>query len=208
MSITLTIIIVTSIVSVMAFQNPDMVRKGVFSPYTVARHNNEWHRFITSGFLHANWLHLLLNMYVLYMFGNLCESYFEAVFHPAGKVLFLAMYLLAIPISETYSFIKHRDNYMYHSLGASGAVSAVVFAGILFMPWSQIGIIFIPIGIPAFIFGPLYLAYSAYMAKQGTDNIGHDAHFYGAVFGFIFPILLKPSLLTYFIHSIMNGSGN
>jgi membrane associated rhomboid family serine protease len=93
---------------------------------------------------------------------------------------------------------------MYNSLGASGAVSAALFASILFMPLSKIYLMFIPIGIPAFVFGPLYLAYCAYMAKKGTDNIGHDAHFYGAIFGFIFPILFKPELISLFFSQILN----
>jgi membrane associated rhomboid family serine protease len=205
MNITLTIIIITSLISVMAFQNHEIIRKAVFSPYAVI-HNREWYRFVTSGFLHANWMHLILNMFVLYSFGNYAESAFSFLFPTFGKFLFLAMYILAIPVSETYSFIKHQNNYGYHSLGASGAVSAVLFSSILFMPWAEIGIIFIPIGIPAFIFGPLYLAYSAYMAKQESDNIGHDAHFYGAVFGFVFPLLFKPSLIQYFFESIVAGN--
>ncbi len=198
MSITVIIIIITCIISIAAFQNENLLRKFIFSPYTVARDSSQYFRFLTSGLIHGSWIHLLLNMYVLWMFGYITEQYFSGVFYPAGTALFIAMYILAIPISETVSFIKHKDNYSYASLGASGAVSAVVFASILFEPTNKLYIIFIPIGIPAFIFGPLYLAYSAYMSKQNIDNIGHDAHFFGAVFGFVFPLLFKPELLLRF----------
>jgi membrane associated rhomboid family serine protease len=202
MSITLSIIIITAVISIMAFQNPEIISKGIFNPVAVSR-RNEWYRFFSSGFLHANWLHLILNMYVLWLFGNLTEQYFQALFQPVGKLLYLALYLLAIPVSETYSYIKHRNNYLYNSLGASGAVSAVLFASILFMPLSKTYLLFIPVGIPAFVFGPLYLAYCAYMSKHGNDQIGHDAHFYGAVFGFIFPVLFKWELITEFFYQIL-----
>lgn len=204
-SITLAIIIVTALISVTAFQNESTLRKLIFSPYTVARNNSEWYRFFTSGFIHSGWLHLALNMYVLWMFGGMVETIFEAYFFPAGKFLYVALYVLAIPISETYSYIKHKDNYTYASLGASGAVAAVVFASILFEPMNKLIIFPIPIGIPACIFGPLYLAYSAYMGTQNRDNIGHDAHFWGAVFGFVFPLLFKPELIVRFFGVIMGS---
>lgn len=202
LTFTLGIIIVTCLASISAFQNNALVSRFIFSPYTVARNQSEWYRFFSSGFLHGGWLHLLFNMYVLWMFGGIVEQYFELLFAPVGSFLFLAMYLIALPISETASYIKHKDNFRYASLGASGAVSAVVFAFILFEPTQKLFFIFIPIGIPAFIFGPLYLAYSAYMAKQNQDNIGHDAHFWGAVFGFVFPLLFKPDLIFRFFNLI------
>ncbi len=202
MSVTLIIIILTCLISIAAFQNSDLMGRFVFSPYTVARNTSEWFRFVTSGFLHGSWLHLGINMYVLWIFGETVEQYFQLYFYPAGIYLFIILYMLAIPISETYSFIKHRDNFRYASLGASGAVAAVVFASIIFSPTSNLYLMFIPVGIPAFIFGPMYLAYSAYMAKQQVDNIGHDAHFWGAVFGFIFPLLFKPDLILIFFGRI------
>lgn len=202
-SITSLIIIITVIISISAFQNTTLMSRFIFSPSTVARNHNEWYRFFSSGFLHGGWLHLLFNMYVLWMFGGVVEQYFKAFFAPVGGYLFLALYLLALPFSETASYIKHRDNFRYASLGASGAVSAIVFAFILFEPTQKLFFIFIPIGIPAFIFGPLYLAYSAYMAKQNQDNIGHDAHFWGAVFGFVFPLFFKFALLSRFIQTIL-----
>ena len=126
-----------------------------------------------------------------------------SLFGTLGPVYYVALYLLAIVVSGIPSFFKHRNNAYYAALGASGATSAIVFASILLYPTAKIGILFIPIGVPSPIFGILYLLYSAYMAKQGADNIGHDAHFYGAVFGFTFPLMLKPALFLYFIDQIL-----
>lgn len=204
MSITLAIIILTCIISVSAFNNEAMMNQLVFSPYTIKR-RKEWFRFFSSGLLHINFLHLFFNMYALYLFGTITEEYFRGLFNSMGSALYLFMYVSSIGLSETYSYFRHRDNPQYASLGASGAVSAVVFASILFEPNNKIGLIFFPIGIPGFIFGLLYLLYSMHMAKQARDNIGHYAHFYGAVFGFIFPILLKPGLLMEFISQVTNG---
>jgi membrane associated rhomboid family serine protease len=204
MSITLGIIILTCIISVSAFNNQAMMNQLVFSPYTIKR-KKEWYRFFSSGLLHIDFLHLLFNMYALYLFGAITEAYFRSLFDSIGSTVYLLMYVGSIGLSEAYSYYKHQDNPQYASLGASGAVSAVVFASILFEPNNKIGIIFFPIGIPGFIFGLLYLLYSMHMAKQAKDNIGHYAHFYGAVFGFIFPILIKPSLLIEFISQVTNG---
>ncbi|HXH17856.1 MAG TPA: rhomboid family intramembrane serine protease [Chitinophagales bacterium] len=204
MSITLLIIILTCIVSIAAFNNQHMMQQLIFSPYIIKR-KGEWFRFVSSGLLHINFLHLFFNMYALYLFGGITEAYFKNMFRPVGATLYMFMYLLAIALSEAYSYFKHQDNPSYASLGASGAVSAVVFASILFEPLNKIGLIFFPVGIPGFIFGLLYLLYSMYMAKQASDNIGHYAHFYGAVFGFIFPITMKPSLFENFLAQVTNG---
>ncbi len=204
MAITLLIILITSVISLSGFNSQETVQRLIFAPYIIKR-NKEWFRFITSGFIHANWLHLIFNMWVLYLFGNITESYFKHYFGAAGTVTYVVMYLFGIVLSETYSYSKHQDNPGYMSLGASGAVSAVLFASILFKPLQNTYIIFLPIGIPGFIFGGLYLLYSWYMAKQGRDNIGHHAHFFGAVFGFFFPIIIKPALFMEFLQEVTNG---
>lgn len=204
MSLTFIIIILTCISSIAAFQNQSMMSRMVFSPYAIKR-SSEWYRFITSGFIHGSWIHLFFNMYVLFLFGSITEDYFEYFYRELGGLFYVALYLIAIILSEVYSYFKHQDNAYYASLGASGAVSAILFASILFQPLSKIGLIFFPIGIPAFIFGVLYLLYSAYMAKQANDNIGHNAHFYGAVFGFIFPVVLKPMLIVNFFEQVATG---
>lgn len=168
-------------------------------PYAVKR-NNEWWRFITSGFLHADFMHLFFNMFVLYSFGLALFQYFENLFQELAIYYFLVLYIGAIIISDLSSYIKHHNSPSYRSLGASGAVSAILFAFILINPMSQVLVFFIPM--PGVLMGAIYLGYSWYMAKQGGDRINHDAHFYGALFGFLFPILLKSELFFHFIDAV------
>lgn len=205
--ITYAIMVLTIILSYQANQDAGFKQKLIFYPYAVKR-RGEYYRFLTGGLIHADWLHLGMNMYVLYMFGGLAEFYFISKFGTLGWVLYPVMYFLAIPIAETYSYLKHHDNAYYMSLGASGAVSAVVFASILFNPLAKMGIILIPFFIPGFIMGTLYLIYSHVMAERARDNIGHNAHFYGAIFGLIFPALFKPKLFMYFIDQIQQWLSN
>ena len=147
-------------------------------------------------------MHLFINMFVLYSFGKVVIDYYVAIFGLKGYYYFVLLYIGAIMLSVLPSFGKHKNDPGYNAVGASGAVSAVVFASILFVSLGKIYLFFIPIGIPAFIFGGLYLYYSAYMAKRGGDNIGHDAHFWGALFGIVYTIALKPKIFLYFIDQI------
>lgn len=204
MNITLIIVIVTAITSFLAFSNVNLVNELIFWPYRIWR-NNEWHRLVTCGFIHADLSHLLFNMIALYSFGIYVESAFGQLFQGKGMTLYLIMYFAAIAGADIYNLFTQKDNYSYRSLGASGGVSAVIFASILLSPFSRIYIFLIPIGIPAFVFGPLYLLYCAYMARRGGDNIGHTAHFTGSVFGFIFPIIFAPELLPRFIQQLAAG---
>jgi len=212
MSITLIIIIATVIASISTFpegvtsidaiRRVDLFHKFKFNAYLVM-HRKEWWRMITSGFLHANWSHLFFNMLALYFFGELVEQYFVLIFGSLGRLLYLLMYLLAIPVSSIFDLLKNKNNHYYNAIGASGAVSAILFASVLFDPWIGIYMMFIPIPIPGIVFAPLYLIYCQFMSKRGMDNIGHDAHFWGAVFGFVLPILLKPTLFLYFINQLI-----
>ena len=170
-------------------------------PYAV-KHGRQWYRFITSGFIHANWPHLLINMYVLYSFGQLVYIYYDHFFEIKTILYFSLLYLGGIIISDLPTYFKHQDDSWYMSLGASGAVSALVFASILLSPTSGIGFIFIPVRIPAYIFGVLYLAYSHYMSLKGGDNINHSAHFTGAIFGIVYTLLLHPQFGIDFINEI------
>lgn len=199
--ITYIIIAVTVLISVLAFSNGEIFYKFRFNPY-MALHSKQYYRFLTYGFLHADWVHLLINMFVLYSFGQLVEDYYKYIFDIKGGFYYILLYVGAIAISVLPSFGKHKDNPGYNAVGASGAVSAVVFASILFEPLAKIYMFFIPIGIPAAVFGIIYLIYSAYMGKRGKDNIGHDAHFWGAIFGILFTIALKPKIVLYFISQI------
>ena len=204
-TITLIIIVITALISIKGFSDTSFRHKLIFHPYSIKR-NNEYTRFITSGFLHADWLHLIVNMYVLYLFGNMLERIFSEVFEPAGRILYIVLYLTAIVIANLSTYFKHKDDDYYLSLGASGAVSAVLFSTILFMPDMPLMLLFLPIPMPAIVLGSLYLIYSIIMSKRGSkyDNINHEAHYYGAIYGFVFPIVLKPELFLNFIERIQD----
>ncbi len=199
--ITIIIVAVTVVVSLLSFNDARLYGKLLFSPFMIS-HHRQGYRFLTHGFVHADWVHLGINMFVLYSFGEAVEFYFRNFFGLKGGYYFILLYIGGVLFSSLPSFAKHKDNQYYLAVGASGAVSAVLFSAILIKPLSSIRFIFIPFDIPAFIFGVLYLVYSAYMSKKGKDNIGHDAHFWGAVFGFVFTILLRPSLFVDFIRQI------
>ncbi|HQI70585.1 MAG TPA: rhomboid family intramembrane serine protease [Bacteroidales bacterium] len=197
----LAIIAITVAVSIMAMYNKDVFYRLKFTPYLVL-HSKQWYRFFTHAFIHAGWMHLLINMWVLYLFGHVVVDNYYGIFGVKGYYYFILLYLGAIMISSLPSYGKYKNNPYYNAVGASGATSAVLFASILFYPIGKIMIFPIPIGIPAFIFGLLYLIYSAYMSKRGGDNIGHDAHFWGAVFGVLFTIAIKPAVALYFIDQV------
>jgi membrane associated rhomboid family serine protease len=203
MTVTIIIIFITSAVSVIAFSNRELLGKLVFSPFDIKHFKNNY-RFLSYALIHADWVHLLVNMMVLYSFGRVVETYYSLYFGNKAILYYILLYIGGIALSTLPSFGKHKDDKSYTALGASGAVSAVVFASIIFDPLSKIYLFLIPIGIPAIIFGVLYLVYSWYMGKKNIDNVGHDAHFWGAIFGFVFTILLKPALL-YHLFSILSG---
>jgi membrane associated rhomboid family serine protease len=188
MSITLYITVVTVIVSVLAFYNAGIMDKLIFHPYSVSR-DNEWYRFISCGFIHADFMHLAFNMFSFYMFGNYVEQYFNMLFGQNGKLLYLFLYLSSLAVCLIPTYIQQKDRYNYNSLGASGAVSAIVFAGIFLMPTIQIGFFIIPPIIPGFIFGPIYLGITAYLSKQGRGGINHSAHLWGSLYGVVFLIV-------------------
>ena len=195
LSITVIIIIITSLVSFVAFSNPEFMDKLIFYPPAVTE-QKQYYRFITSGFIHADVPHLIFNMFSFYLFSdNLVEPKFTELFGAYGKILFLAMYLMALVICLLPTYFKNKDNSNYRSLGASGAVSAVVFAGLLLSPLSLVGFFIIPPIIPGFIFGPLYLLLSYYLDKRQSDNINHSAHIWGALFGVVF-ILIASKLYS------------
>jgi membrane associated rhomboid family serine protease len=195
MTITVLIIAITAIVSIIAFSNRELFRRLAFNAYDIKHFRNSY-RFLSYALIHADWIHLLVNMMVLYSFGRIVETYYGAYFGLKGTLYYLLLYVGGTALSTLPSYGKNKENYSYTAVGASGAVSAILFASIVFLPLGRIVIFPIPIGIPAIIFGPLYLIYSAYMGKKNIDNIGHDVHFWGAIFGFAFTILLKPVLMV------------
>ncbi|HEY8388639.1 MAG TPA: rhomboid family intramembrane serine protease [Parasegetibacter sp.] len=206
MSITLIIVIITALISISAFSNGKLIDDLIFYPPAVSRHN-QWYRFFTCGLIHADWGHLIFNMLALYLFGRVVEQQFQGIFDSSGKILYLLMYVSALMVSLLPTYKKHKDNYYYRSLGASGAVSAVIFAGLLIAPYMEVYIFFIPIPIPGFIFAPLYLIISAVLDKKGGDNVNHSAHIWGAIYGLIFVIVMGKLLanfdaITYCIQGI------
>lgn len=200
--ITYLIIGATVLVSYLAFQNPQLMDKLQFNAAKVI-HQKEYYRLLSHAFIHANWTHLLVNMLVLYFFGRGIEQYFEYYFGNRATVYFLLLYFGGILAANLWALIKHNNNYYYNSLGASGAVSAMLFAFVFFNPWELL-YLFMIIPIPGIVFAVGYLIYSYQMDKKQSDNVAHDAHFLGAVFGFVFPILLKPQLFDNFINQLFS----
>lgn len=195
-TITLAIVALTCVISFTAFSNEKVINDLIFYPPAISN-NNQWYRFVTCGFIHADIMHLAFNMYSFYLFGDMVERAFEAIFGGTGKVLYLILYVAALAVCLAPTYLQHKDNYHYRSLGASGAVSAVIFVGIFLNPTMGLGIFPLPFHIPGFIFGPLYLALSAYMAKKGHGNINHSAHIWGAIFGIVFLIITCQFLSDY-----------
>jgi membrane associated rhomboid family serine protease len=187
LSITLIIIIITVLVSLGGFTNQKIVDDLIFYPPAVSN-RNQYYRFFTCGLLHADYGHLIFNMLSLYLFGVAVENAFADILGSGGRYYYLAMYVSALMVSLLPTYFKHKDSYHYRSLGASGAVSAVIFAGLMLAPETEVYIFFIPIPIPGFIFAPLYLLLSAILDKRGGDNINHSAHIWGALYGLIFVI--------------------
>lgn len=199
---TLYIVIATCIVSLLAFQNREMLSKLMFNPYLV-KHSNQWYRAVSHAFIHSGWMHLIVNMWVLWNFGGIVERAFTIERGALGTPLYIGLYLGGILFATLPSFKRHQDNFNYNSLGASGAVASVLFASIFFNPTMNLYLMFIPIPIPAVVFGVLYLALEWYMDKKSNDNIAHDAHFWGAAFGLTYAVLIVPSQVQGFIDAIM-----
>lgn len=193
---TIFIILITVIVSLVCFNNEGLNRKLILNPYTVKR-NKEWYRLVTSGFQHADFLHLFVNMFVLFSFGQVVESAYGFMFGNAGKYLYLVMYLSAIFAANVSTYYKYKDSSYYNALGASGAVSAVLFTSIFLDPLNDVYVYFIKV--PGVLFGVLYLAYSYYASKKQNDNINHEAHFYGAIYGIVFLCVFNPKLPLYYL---------
>ncbi|ENX12292.1 hypothetical protein F895_03219 [Acinetobacter sp. CIP 64.2] len=192
---TVTLIIITVAISLLAFSNQAVMNRLIFWPPAMQR--GQYDRFITHGFIHADGMHLLFNMITLFFFGNIIESFYRQFFYDMGFVLF---YLGGLIVAILPSYIKHRDDARWASLGASGAVSAVLFAYILFQPWNLIFVFFIPV--PAIIFAILYVAYSIWSGQRGNSNINHSAHLWGAAYGVVVTIILEPRVVPHFLNQL------
>ncbi|MBU8891548.1 MAG: rhomboid family intramembrane serine protease [Bacteroidales bacterium] len=203
---TILLIAITSIISIIAFNRRDIFEKLQLNPYAVY-HKKEWYRIISHGFIHADWVHLFINMFVLFSFGSAVENIFKQLaaegIIKSPVLSFVILYFASMVFATVTSIKNHKDDYMYNSVGASGAVSAVVFTSIFFQPLAKL-YFYAVIPIPGIVFGVLYLVYSQYMSKRNNDNINHDAHFIGAVFGFLFPLILEPKLINVFLGQLFN----
>lgn len=202
-SVTIAIIVVTCLVSYFAFSNQKLMDNLIFYPPAITN-QNQWYRFFTCGFIHADIPHLAFNMYSFYMFGDAIEHWFTMYLPTYGKLLYLVFYLLGLFFCLLPTYFKHKNNYAYKSLGASGAVSSIVFAFILLAPTASLNLIIIPgLDFPAYAFGAIYLIISAYLAKKGNSYINHAAHFWGAIFGIMFiGLITKFSAFTNLIHLV------
>jgi len=198
LTVTAIIVIGTAIVSLAALNDKALQYRLMFSPYRVTQ-MREWPRTFTHAFVHADLFHLLFNMYVLWNFGELVEKTFVALYGAKGVYLYVLLYVGGIFFATIPAFSKHSQNDTYWSLGASGAVSAVLFSFILMYPDVPLMLLFLPIPIPAWIFGIGYLALEYYLDKRGGGRVAHDAHFWGALFGLGFTAATDFDLVLNFI---------
>lgn len=196
---TLILVVFTVYTSWRAFQSPDLLNRFVFYPYAVKK-LGDYYRFISSGFIHADWMHLIFNMLALYSFGQVVETYYKMYFGQWGGLLYLSLYFGSMIMSDVYSYWKYQDRPHYRSLGASGAVSGVVLSFILFEPWATMFVFFIPI--KAILGGILYLGYSYYASLKTNDNIAHEAHLFGGLFGLAFTGLANHEIINKFIEQL------
>jgi len=195
-TITIAIILLTCVVSFTAFSNEKIMEDLIFYPPAIDK-QHQWYRFITCGFIHADFGHLIFNMYSFYMFGDAIEHFFSEIYGEKGKAVYLILYLSALVVCLLPTYLENKENYYYRSLGASGAVSAIVFAFIFLAPTQGISLMFIPFHFPAVVFGAIYLVISAYFAKKGGSRINHSAHFWGAVYGIVY-LLVTAQFLSDF----------
>lgn len=205
-SITIMLVIIISLTSIMAFSNREVVSLFQFNAFKIY-HKQQFHRLFTHALVHANWEHLLVNMIVLWSFGMVVEQNFQLNFGGNSRFYYLALFIGSVLFSSTWSLIQHRNNVYYNAVGASGAVSAVLFAAIFFDPWGSIYFFGI-LPMPGIVFGILYLYYSFYMSRKKMDNIGHETHFLGAVIGFCTPIIIRPSLIMDFVNLLFSPSNH
>ncbi len=183
------IFVFTLITSIYGFNDGQLLGKFMLHPYSIAK-GSKYYTFITSGLIHADWMHLLFNMFTFFFFAFQLEAMI-------GSWQFALLYFVSLVLSDIPTVLKHKDEFRYSSLGASGAISGVLFSYILFQPLSIIGVMFIPM--PAIVFGVLYLFYCMYMSKNARDHINHDAHFFGALTGLILTVILMPNVVPHFI---------
>lgn len=206
MSFTITLIIITVALSVYAQNTPGIKSQWMMNPYQ-AYHRKQYYRFITSGFIHDDWMHLGFNMFTMMFFGQVIETTYMMYFGiQTGQFLFLVLYIGGIVVSDIPNFLRYKDAPAYNTLGASGGVSSVIFACILFNPLANI-CLYALLCLPGFILGTFYIIYSATLARGSHDNVNHNAHLYGALFGLAFSIAILPQVVPHFFQQLANWKG-
>jgi membrane associated rhomboid family serine protease len=200
MSVTVLLVVVTCLVSWRAMHDMRLMDRLILWPPAIQR-QHQYDRLVTHGFVHADLQHLLFNMITLYFFGRMIEQAFAPYI---GRVGFALFYFSALLVAILPTYLRHRDDPRYRSLGASGAVSAVLFAFILLSPWSMIYVFFLPV--PAIVYGVLYVGYSLWMDRRGGDNVNHSAHLWGAGYGVLFTLLLEPRVAPAFVQALLHPS--
>jgi membrane associated rhomboid family serine protease len=201
MTATLLIVLITAGVSWLGFSNPRVIQALLLWPPAV-RQKSEFYRLVTYGAVHGDWMHLLFNMITLYFFGQAMERFFN---QQLGQLGFVCFYVLALVASILPTYITHRADPNYRSLGASGAVSAVLFAFVLFQPWQKMYVFFVPM--PAIVYAVLFVAYSIWSQKKGVDNVNHSAHLWGAAFGVAFTLVIEPRVGLLFLARLLAPMG-
>ncbi|MFY0594035.1 rhomboid family intramembrane serine protease [Roseivirga sp.] len=200
MEVTYGMMIAIGAITYFAWQRPEIHQKMMLNTYATF-HERQLERLITSGFVHNNGIHLFMNLFTLYFFGGAIEEIFNTYFGSTGSFLYVLLFLSAVAIANLPTLYKQKDNPNYNSLGASGGVSALVLAFILFDPLQELCLYGL-LCLPGYILGALFIAYSIIMGKRGGDNINHDAHLFGALYGVVFVLILKPSTLEAFINTM------
>jgi membrane associated rhomboid family serine protease len=198
-SITMIILVLTTIISLVSFNSSRLMDALIFWPPAITM-RHQYYRFVTCGFVHADLMHLAFNMFTLYFFGRALEAYYMGILG-LQHYYFTILYITALIVANIPSYLKQHDNYNYRSLGASGAVCAVMFAFIMISPWEQLSI-FGVVPVPAIIFAVFFLGYSIYMSRRGGDNVNHDAHLWGALYGVAFTIAVRPSVVSSFLNEL------
>lgn len=201
MTSTLILIVLTCAVSLVAMNNAKMLDALILWPPAVNK-KHEWYRLVSYGLIHADVMHLLFNMVTLYFFGQVMEAFYAQALGPFGFAIF---YVAALVASILPSYFQHRADARYYSLGASGAVSAVLFAFILFEPWQMIYVFVIPV--PAIVYAVAYVAYTIWSERRGGDRVNHSAHLWGAAFGVAFTLVLEPRVVSLFLSRLANPGG-
>jgi membrane associated rhomboid family serine protease len=192
---------ITIVISIISFSNRELFYKLSFNPHSIEE-RKEWYRFFTYSVVHGDWMHLIFNMWVFYVFSDNVLDTFQYIFGLKGIYYFVLLYVGGVAFSVVKDYVDHRENPMYNAIGASGAVSAVLFSSIIIFPTDKLIFFPIPIPLPAYIMGILYLVFTVYMARRGKDNIGHTAHFLGAMYGIAFTIIIRPQFVGEFLSKL------